>query len=62
MQFSFVTAVGAFTAVQNVFNNTVLNFILPAFAGLIVVRISKNYFIKKMKIIVIPYETIRLLT
>jgi len=55
MQFSFVTAVGAFTAVQNVFGNTVLNFTLPAFAGFIVVRISKNYFIKKMNIVVTPY-------
>jgi hypothetical protein len=55
MQFSFVTAVGAFTAVQNVFGITELNFILPAFAGFIVVRISKNYFIKKLNIEVTRY-------
>jgi hypothetical protein len=47
MQFSFITAVGAFTAVQNIFGNTVLNFTLPAMIGFIAVRRSVKYFVKK---------------
>lgn len=50
MQFSFITAVGAFTAVQNLFDNTVLNFILPAFIGFIAVIASRKYFIKKLNL------------
>ncbi len=50
MQFSFITAVGAFTAVEYLFGNTVLNFILPAFIGFIAVRASRKYFIKKLKL------------
>jgi hypothetical protein len=50
MQFSFVTAAGAFTAVQNLFKNTLLNFILPALIGFIVIKISTAYFLKKANI------------
>jgi len=50
MQFSFVTAVSAFIAVQNVFGNTVLNFILPSLIGFVVIRFSTNYFVKKLKL------------
>jgi hypothetical protein len=50
MQLSFLTAVGAFTAVQDLFGNTVLNFILPAVIGFFIVRGSKAYFVKKLKL------------
>lgn len=51
MQFSFITAVGAFTGVQNVFGNTALNFILPAVFGFVLIRMSKNFFLRKKGII-----------
>lgn len=47
MLFSFLTAIGAFAAVQHVFNNTVLDFILPAVIGFFIVRIAIKIFIKK---------------
>ncbi len=50
MQFSYITAIGAFTAVQQVFHNTVLDFILPAVIGIIVVNRSIAYFKKKSNI------------
>ncbi len=48
MQFSFITAVGAFAAVQNVFGNMVLNFTLPALVGVIVIRLSTRHFVKNL--------------
>jgi len=51
MQFSFVTAVGAFTAVQNVFGNDALNFILPALLGFVVIKRSTKYFLDKANIV-----------
>lgn len=51
MQFSFITAIGAFTGVQNIFGNPALNFILPAFIGFVVIRFSKKYFLKKGNIL-----------
>jgi hypothetical protein len=50
MQFSFVTAIGAFTAVQNIFPLTVLNFTVPALLGFIVIPKSTKFFIKKANI------------
>lgn len=47
MQFSFVTAVGAFTAVQNIFKITFLNFTLPVLLGFIVIKKTTAYFIKQ---------------
>ncbi len=51
LQFSFVTAVGAFTAVQNVFHNSLLNFTLPAIISFFVIRKSNSYFIRKAGIV-----------
>lgn len=50
MQSSFITAVGAFTAVQNLFHNTILNFTLPALIGAIVITASTTYLVKKANI------------
>ena len=50
MQFSFITAVGAFTAVQNVFGNTILNFTLPAFIGGLVARLYIRHLVKNLKV------------
>ncbi|MFN8361081.1 MAG: hypothetical protein U0264_14300 [Candidatus Kapaibacterium sp.] len=56
MQFSFITAVGAFTAVQNIFNNTILNFTVPAAVGFLIIRKSTAYLIHKSKIESRPTE------
>lgn len=49
MNLSFLTAVSAFAAVQEVFERSELNFILPGFFGAFVVRYSVNYFRKKLE-------------
>jgi len=49
MQYSFVVAAGAFTSVQNIFGNTILNFTLPAFIGFFIIRRSIKHFTKKLK-------------
>lgn len=49
MNLSFLTAVSAFAAVQQVFERDELNFILPGLLGAFVVRYSVKYFRKKME-------------
>jgi hypothetical protein len=53
MQFSYITAVGAFTGVQDVFGNTIANFLVPAVVGIVAVRLSTRYFIKQLGIKVV---------
>jgi hypothetical protein len=47
----YITAVGAFTAVQNVFGNTLINFLLPTVIGIAALNISRKYFINKLKLL-----------
>jgi hypothetical protein len=49
MNLSFLTAVSAFAAVQQVFEHDELNFLLPGLLGAFAVRSSVNYFRKKME-------------
>jgi hypothetical protein len=48
MQFSFVTALSAFVATQNVFGNTILNFTLPGFFAFFIIRWNTRQQIKKL--------------
>jgi hypothetical protein len=50
MEVSFITAISAFVAVQNVFGNMILNFTLPGIIGGLLVVISKKYYVKKLKL------------
>jgi Ca2+/Na+ antiporter len=50
MNLSFLTAVGAFAGVQNLFGRTELNFILPAVIGFVLVRKSVNHYAEKLKL------------
>lgn len=49
MNLSFLTAVSAFAAVQQVFERAELNFILPGLLGAFVVRYSVKYFRTKLE-------------
>jgi hypothetical protein len=53
---SYITAVGAFVAVQDVFHNTLANFILPGVIGTILLNISRRYFIKKLNLVPVVSE------
>jgi|GEM_PF-628916 len=48
MSISFIAAVTAFTSIQNVFNNNVLNFILPTVIGVVLISIVVKRMSKKM--------------
>jgi hypothetical protein len=48
MSISFIAAVTAFTSIQNVFKNNVLNFILPTVIGVALISIVIKRMSKKM--------------
>jgi hypothetical protein len=48
MSISFIAAVTAFTSIQNVFQNNVLNFIMPTVIGIILISMAVKRLSKKM--------------
>ncbi len=50
MYISYLAALTAFSALQNVFGVELLNWVLPTVLGIILIAVTKRYYIKKFKI------------
>jgi len=50
MYISYIAALTAFSALQNVFGIVVLNWLLPTVLGTILIAVTKRYYIKEFKI------------
>ncbi|MEZ4883781.1 MAG: hypothetical protein R3E32_03505 [Chitinophagales bacterium] len=50
MYISYIAALTAFSAIQNIFDIVVLNWLMPTVLGTILIALTKRYYIKKFKI------------
>lgn len=50
MYISFIAAITAFSSIQNLFGENTLNFLMPTVIGVILIRLTRKQYEKKMKI------------